>query len=237
MKPIAPVIAVLAGVLVGMSLASCSSKAPAPVKATATTTASTSQATTFPADWTQAAVEARMLVVSENFLDDFGVATELRPAGALGIPTTQPTGVQVMAIDHWTLSLMSRASQADKRTMTLTAARVTVRRGKAGTLVFAAMRPEFGEMQLDFSVETSEVTIRGKFNKLTQGFGAGEGGGATNRGTLKIPEPGFPVEGTCKAGETFCIVGPKFEYGDEKAARPGVVLILVRATFVSNKNN
>jgi hypothetical protein len=94
-----------------------------------------------------------------------------------------------------------------------------------------------GELRLDFFVDTPDGMIHERFNKLTQGFAGGEGGVATNRGTLKIPEAGFPVEGTCKAGETFCIVGPWFEYDDEKAARHGVVLILVRAKFVSNKDN
>ncbi len=111
----------------------------------------------------QIAIEARLLLVSNDFLDDFRVGWDLTlPAGTIGsnvgtvevgnlntfnqaIP--QQTGVpgsitgsvpnpslsiSASIIDNWTLSLLLTATQADKRTVLVTAPRVTIFNGQSG---------------------------------------------------------------------------------------------------------
>jgi type II secretory pathway component GspD/PulD (secretin) len=111
----------------------------------------------------QIAVESRLLLVSNNFLDDFRIGWNLQmPAGLLGgnvgafsignlntyqqtLPTTTgvPGSIADLAknpslnlstsiIDNWTLSLLLTATQADKRTITVTAPRVTLFNGQPG---------------------------------------------------------------------------------------------------------
>ncbi|HEY4329477.1 MAG TPA: hypothetical protein VGN88_07060 [Phycisphaerae bacterium] len=111
----------------------------------------------------QIAVESRLILVSNNFLDDFRVGWNLdMPAGMIGgnvgavsvgnlntysQATPGTTGVpgsiasfsalpslnlSASIIDNWTLSLLLTATQADKRTITVTAPRVTLFNGQPG---------------------------------------------------------------------------------------------------------
>jgi general secretion pathway protein D len=112
----------------------------------------------------QIAVEARLLLVSNNFLDDFRVGWNLSvPAGKMlgsvnsevsvgnlntfsqampgttGVPgsiasfSTLPSlNLSASILDNWTLSLLLNATQADKRTITVTAPRVTLFNGQPG---------------------------------------------------------------------------------------------------------
>ena len=111
----------------------------------------------------QIAIEARLLLVSNNFLDDFRLGWNLSlPAGLVGgnvsgisfgngntftqsVPgsTGVPGSISSLAqlpsfnlsasiIDNWTLSLLLTATQADKRTVTVTAPRVTIFNGQNG---------------------------------------------------------------------------------------------------------
>lgn len=113
----------------------------------------------------QIAIEARLLLVSNNFLDDFGFGWNLTiPPGELGsnvgafsiasntfqqvtqvntgVPGslsgsfTPPNALDISAqiLDSWQLSLFLRATQADKRTTTVTAPRVTLFNGQRGYL-------------------------------------------------------------------------------------------------------
>jgi type II secretory pathway component GspD/PulD (secretin) len=140
----------------------------------------------------QIAVEARLLLVSNNFLDDFRVGWDLQlPAGLIGgnvgaigignlntfqqsIP--QGTGVpgsiasfaalpslnlSASIIDNWTLSLLLQATQADRRTVTVTAPRVTLFNGQPG-----------------FISVTNQQNIVTSFNQ-TVASGGINGGGAT----------------------------------------------------------
>ncbi|HVT82377.1 MAG TPA: hypothetical protein VHM90_17165, partial [Phycisphaerae bacterium] len=138
----------------------------------------------------QIAVEARLLLVSNNFLDDFRIGWDLElPAGLIGgnvgafgignlntfnqaIPGT--TGVpgsiasfatlpslnlSASIIDNWTLSLLLQATQADKRTVTVTAPRVTLFNGQPG-----------------FISVTNQQNIVESFNQTTASGGINGGG-------------------------------------------------------------
>jgi len=113
----------------------------------------------------QIAIEARILLVSNNFFDQFGLDWSLSvPAGqflgsvgALSIDTGNsstlaiPPGTSVPGslntfgavgnnalnisgsiLDNWTLNLLIRATQADTRTITVDAPRVTLFNGQSG---------------------------------------------------------------------------------------------------------
>ncbi len=108
----------------------------------------------------QISVEARLLLVSNDFLDDFRIGWNLTlPAGSLGsnvggfnignvnsytqsapapqggiatIAQNPSLNLSASIIDNWTLSLLLTASQADKRTINVTAPRVTIFNGQSG---------------------------------------------------------------------------------------------------------
>lgn len=113
----------------------------------------------------QVAIETRLLLVGNNFLDDFGLGWSLTaPMGGLGSsistatitnntntmassPTTGVPGslggnalganaldlsATGQILDNFQLSVLIRATQADKRTSTVTAPRVTIRDGDTG---------------------------------------------------------------------------------------------------------
>jgi Flp pilus assembly secretin CpaC len=111
----------------------------------------------------QIAIEARLLLVANNFLDDFRVGWNIdMPAGLIGgsvgavslgnmntynqaipgntgIPgsissfSTLPSlNLAASIIDNWTLNLLITATQADRRTITVTAPRVTIFNGQTG---------------------------------------------------------------------------------------------------------
>ena len=113
----------------------------------------------------QISIEARLLLVSNNFLDDFGFSWGVTiPAGNLGgnvgvttinsnastlavAPSTGITGnlgggalggnaldVTTSILDSWTLNMLLRATQADKRTSNVQAPRVTLFNGQRGYL-------------------------------------------------------------------------------------------------------
>jgi type II secretory pathway component GspD/PulD (secretin) len=119
----------------------------------------------------QISVEARLLLVSNNFLDDFGFGWSLSiPAGALGgnvgaisvgnntdttavAPSTGVPGslggggipspsltVSGSIIDNYQLSLFLRATQADQRSVTVTAPRITLFNGQRGFIAVTAQR-------------------------------------------------------------------------------------------------
>ncbi len=143
----------------------------------------------------QIAVEARLLLVSNNFLDDFRVGWDLQfPAGLIGgnvgafgignlnsfnqaIPqaTSVPGSIANFAqlpslnlsasiIDNWTLNLLLQATQADKRSVSLTAPRVTLFNGQPG-----------------FISVTNQQNIVESFNQTTASGGiAGNGAVGTN---------------------------------------------------------
>jgi type II secretory pathway component GspD/PulD (secretin) len=111
----------------------------------------------------QIAVEARLLLVSNNFLDDFRFGWDLFfPAGTIGgsvgsfevgnintfnqaVPQTTGVPGSILTavanpslslgatiLDNWTLNLLLSATQADKRTVSVTAPRVTIFNGQRG---------------------------------------------------------------------------------------------------------
>jgi Flp pilus assembly secretin CpaC len=119
----------------------------------------------------QISVEARLLLVSNNFLDDFGFGWSLAiPAGALGgnvgditvANNTDTTAVPPLTgvpgslgggaitapsltvsgsiIDNYQLSLFLRATQADQRSVTVTAPRITLFNGQRGFIAVTAQR-------------------------------------------------------------------------------------------------
>jgi general secretion pathway protein D len=119
----------------------------------------------------QISVEARLLLVSNNFLDDFGFGWSLSiPAGAFGgnvgaITVGNNTDTNAVAastgvpgslgggavpnpsislsgsiIDNYQLSLFLRATQADQRTVTVTAPRITLFNGQRGFIAVTAQR-------------------------------------------------------------------------------------------------
>jgi general secretion pathway protein D len=107
-------------------------------------------------------IEARMLLVSNNFLDDFRFGWDLTiPAGGnygsinignqntytnaapvdTGVPgsiqklaTTPSLNVSATILNNWQLNLLLTATQADERTITVTAPRVTIFNGQGGFL-------------------------------------------------------------------------------------------------------
>lgn len=111
----------------------------------------------------QIAIEARLLLVSNNFLDDFRIGWNLTfPAGSIAnnlgavnfnnlnsysnaippdtgvpgsiVPLAQTPAFNFAAtiIDNWTLNLLLTATQADKRTVSVAAPRVTIFNGQTG---------------------------------------------------------------------------------------------------------
>jgi general secretion pathway protein D len=111
----------------------------------------------------QIAIEARLLLVSNNFLDDFRIGWNLSfPAGSIAnnlgavnfnnlntfnnaippdtgvpgsiVPLAQTPAFNFAAtiIDNWTLNLLLTATQADKRTVSVAAPRVTIFNGQTG---------------------------------------------------------------------------------------------------------
>ncbi|HVS71216.1 MAG TPA: hypothetical protein VHQ47_08175 [Phycisphaerae bacterium] len=119
----------------------------------------------------QISVEARLLLVSNNFLDQFGLGWSLSiPAGALGgnvgalsvvnntetaavAPSTGVPGslgggaianpslaITGSIIDNYQLSLLLNATQADQRTVTVTAPRVTLFNGQRAVIAVTAQR-------------------------------------------------------------------------------------------------
>lgn len=119
----------------------------------------------------QISVEARLLLVSNNFLDQFGLGWSLSiPAGAFGgnvgalsvVNNTQTAAVAPSTgvpgslgggaianpslaitgsiIDNYQLSLLLDATQADSRTVTVTAPRVTLFNGQRAVIAVTAQR-------------------------------------------------------------------------------------------------
>jgi Flp pilus assembly secretin CpaC len=140
----------------------------------------------------QIAVESRLLLVSNNFLDDFRIGWNLSlPAGLVGgsvgaisvgnlntynqaVPGTTgvPGSIASFAalpslnlaasiLDNWQLDILLSATQADKRTITVTAPRVTLFNGQPG-----------------FISVTNQQNIVESFNQ-TVASGGINGGGAT----------------------------------------------------------
>jgi hypothetical protein len=86
---------------------------------------------------TRIAVEARVLLVSNNFLDDFRIGwSEQSPAKAApGLPAAgKVPDFQATIMDNWTLNLILTATQGDKHTLTITAPRCTVPNGMQGRI-------------------------------------------------------------------------------------------------------
>ena len=91
----------------------------------------------------QIAVESRIILVSNNFLDDFriGWSVESSPitATAPGAPAAaKPPVFQATVIDNWTLSLLLTGTQADTRTIAVTVPRCTLFNGGKGRISCAA---------------------------------------------------------------------------------------------------
>lgn len=148
----------------------------------------------------QIAIEARILLVSNNFLDDFGLGWSLSiPAGmigsnvsavtvanntanlvappqtgvpgALGLGGTAANSALSLSgsiLDGWQLSLLMRATQADRRSSTVTAPRVTLFNGQRGYLAV-----------------TSQQNFVSNFNQ-TVATGGGIGGGTSSGTNLQV---------------------------------------------------
>jgi type II secretory pathway component GspD/PulD (secretin) len=132
----------------------------------------------------QIAIEARMLLVSNNFLDDFRIGWNLTfPAGSIAnnlgavnfnnlnsytnaippdtgvpgsiVPLAQTPAFNFAAtiIDNWTLNLLLTATQADKRTVSVAAPRVTIFNGQTGFIAVTN--------QLNFVSNFNQTTAAG----------------------------------------------------------------------------
>ncbi len=80
----------------------------------------------------EVAIEARALLVSPTFLDDFRFGWDINIAAdnGNGPPSTWPATI----IDNWTLNLLLNSTQSDRRTRTITAPRLTVKSGRQGDI-------------------------------------------------------------------------------------------------------